>query len=99
MNPSIHLEKQRMRNIDRMRQISVEELAQLLVHETEEDIGDYDYDENPIPLYVTFWNSPSGNLFQNYCGNGKQEAIDDCCRWLDSEYDEKEETNLLCDER
>ena len=43
-----------MRNIDRIRQMSLEELALLLVFSTEEDIGDYDWDENPIPYYVTF---------------------------------------------
>lgn len=75
-----------MRNIDRIRQMSLEELAPLLVYSTEEDIGDYDYDENRLPWYVTFWYSPSGNCFQDYVGNGMQEAIDDCIEWLNSEY-------------
>lgn len=79
-----------MRNIDRIRQMSLEGLAPLLVYSTEEDICDYD-DENSIPYYVTFWYSPSGNCFQDHVGNGMQEAIEDCIKWLDSEYGE---TNL-----
>lgn len=50
----------------------------------------------PSPWYVTFWYSPSGNCFQDYVGEGMQEAIDDCIEWLDAEYNE---TNLLCEER
>lgn len=80
-----------MKNIDRIRQMSLEELAPLLVYSTEEDIGDYDWKENPIPYYVTFWYSPSGNCFQDYVGNGREEAIEDCIKWLDAEYGE---TNL-----
>lgn len=85
-----------MRNIDRIRQMSLEELAPLLVYYTEKDIGDYDWDENSIPYYVSMWHSPSGNDFQDYGGNGYQDAIDDCIEWLDSEYNE---TNLSCEMR
>lgn len=74
--------------------MSLEELAPLLVYSTKEDIGDYDWDENLIPCYVTFWYSPSGNCFQDYVGTGQQEAIDDCIEWLDSEY---HEANLSCE--
>lgn len=76
-----------MRNIDRIRRMSLEEIAPLLVYSEEVDTGDYDWDENPIPCYETFWYSPSGNSFVDYCGEGKQEAIDDCIKWLDSEYE------------
>ena len=79
-----------MRNIDRIRKMSLEELAPLLIYSKEKDIGDYDWDENPIPYYVTFWYSPSGNYFQYYGGNEEQEAIDDCIEWLDSEYGEED---------
>lgn len=68
--------------------MSLEELAPLLVYSTEEDIGDYDWDENQISNYVTFWYSPSGNCFQDYVGNGREEAIEDCIKWLDSKYHE-----------
>lgn len=87
-----------MRNIDKIRQMSLEELAPLLVHSTEEDIGDYDWNENPIPYYVTFWYSPSGNYFQDYVGHGQQEAIEDCIEWLDSAYVKEvyNDTNWLC---
>lgn len=75
-----------MKNIDRIRQISLEELAPLLVYSSEEDVGDYDLNENSIPNYVTIWYFPSGNCFQDYVGNGQLKAIDDCIKWLDSEY-------------
>lgn len=75
-----------MRNIDRIRQMSLEEIAPLLVYSKEEDVGDYDWEENPISYYETFWYSPSGKYFQDYVGDGRQDAIDDCIKWLDSEY-------------
>lgn len=76
-----------MRNIDRIRQMSLEELAQLLVHEEQIDIGDFDWDENPISYYQTFWYSPSGNYFMDYGDEeGYKEAIEDCIKWLDSEW-------------
>lgn len=75
-----------MRNIDRIRLMSLEELAPLLVYSTKEDIGDYDWDENPIPCYETFWHSPSGTCFQDYGCNEYQDAIEDCIEWLDSEF-------------
>lgn len=80
-----------MRNIDRIRQMSLEELAPLLVFSTEENIGDYDYEGNLIPYYTTVWHSPSGVSFQDYGCNDYQDAINDCIKWSDSEY---EETNL-----
>lgn len=60
--------------------MSLEELAQLLVHEEQIDIGDFDWDENPISWYVTRWFSPSGREFTE-----QEDAIEDCINWLDSE--------------
>lgn len=74
-----------MRNVDRIRQMSLEELAPLLIHSEEIDIGDYDWDENPISWYVTRWFSPSGRDFWEH-----KEAINDCVKWLDSEWDNQE---------
>lgn len=89
-------EEKSMRNIDRIRQMSLEELAPLLVYSTEEDIGDYDCEENLIPYYVTVWHSPSGVSFQDYGCNEYQDVVNDCIKWLDSEY---EETNLSYETR
>lgn len=75
-----------IRNIDRIRQISLEELAPLFVYSKEIDIGDFDYDENPISFYETFWYSPSGKCFVDYYGEGYKEAVEDCIKWLDSEW-------------
>lgn len=80
-----------MRNIDRLRQISLEELAPLLIHCEEIDTGDYDWDENPIPYYETFWFSPSGNEFVDYFGEGYKDALQDCIKWLDSEFNKNKE--------
>lgn len=48
-----------IRNIDRIRQMSLEELAPLLVYAEEIDIGDFDYDENPIS-----WFNSGSNILQ-----------------------------------
>lgn len=80
-----------MRQIDRIRRMSLEEMAPLLVQSTEvEDIGDYDWDENPIAWYVTVWHSPSGDVFYDH-----QDAINDCIQWLGSEL-LIEDTQVYC---
>ena len=61
-----------MRNIDRIRQMSLEELAPLLVkRETME--GDY------------FYTSPSSSSEEFIT---ERDVIEDCIRWLDTEYKE-----------
>lgn len=37
-----------IRSVDRIRQMSLEELTPLLIHLEEIDIGDYDWDDTPI---------------------------------------------------
>lgn len=69
-----------IRNLDRIRQMSVEELAPLLVHDSYECDVDYDWDENPIETYDIIYNSPSGGVFDNY-----DDALDDCAQWLNAE--------------
>ena len=69
--------KKHIRNLDRIRQMSVEELAPLLVHESYEFDVDYDWD---IETYDTIYNSPSGGVFNNY-----DDALDDCVQWLNEE--------------
>lgn len=63
--------RKHIRNLDRIRQMSVEELAPLLVH---------DWNENPIETYNTVYNSPSGGVFDNY-----DDALNDCVQWLNEE--------------
>lgn len=69
--------KKHIRNLDCIRQMSVEELAPLLVHESYEFDVDYDWD---IEIYDTIYNSPSGGVFDNY-----DDALDDCVQWLNAE--------------
>lgn len=71
--------KKHIRNLDRIRQMSVEELAPLLVHESYEFDVDYDW-ENPIETHDTVYNSPSGGVFNNY-----DDTLDDCIQWLNEE--------------
>lgn len=71
--------KKHIRNLDRIRQMSVEELAPLLVHESYEFDVDYDW-ENPIETYDAVYNSTSGGVFNNY-----DDALDDCIQWLNEE--------------
>lgn len=66
-----------MRNIDRIRQMSLEELAPLLVKDETR------YFDNPC------YSSPGGGRYWI-----EEDAIEDCCQWLDSEYGE---TNLSCE--
>mgnify|MGYP006926046761 CR=1 FL=1 len=49
--------KKCIRNLDRIRQMSVGELAPLLVYKSYEIDVDYDWDENPIETYDIVYNS------------------------------------------
>lgn len=61
-----------MRNIDRIRQMLLEKIAPYLVRSK----IIYDW-EDEFEVYV----SPSGLQYLSY-----EEAIDDCIKWLNSEY-------------
>lgn len=78
-----------MRNIDRIRQMSLEELAPLFIYSTKKHIEDYYWDGKMIPYYQTFWHSPSGNSFNDFYGKGYDESLQDCIKWLDSEFNKK----------
>lgn len=65
-----------MRNIDIIRQMSIEEVAPYLLRSKWEDA---------FEVCV----SPSGLQYLSY-----EDAIEDCIKWLDFEYDE---TNLSCE--
>lgn len=71
-----------MRNIDIIRQMSLEEVAPYLLRSK----IFYDWGDE-FEVYV----SPSGLQYLSY-----EDAIEDCIKWLDLEYDE---TNLSCEMR
>lgn len=48
-----------MKNIDKIRQMSLKELVVLLVSEIEKDVGDYNIEEEYIPCYAKMWHSAS----------------------------------------
>ena len=50
-------------NADRIRSLSDEELAEVLVYPTYEYTVDYDYDENPIGDYTSCWATSDGSIF------------------------------------
>lgn len=62
----------------------------LYVVGVEQNLHFESYDETPISYYERFWYSPSGNRFVNHCGDSYDEAIEDCVKWLDSEWEEGE---------
>lgn len=62
----------------------------LYVVGVEQNLHFESYNETPISFYETFWYSPSGKCFVDYYGEGYKEAIEDCVKWLDSEWEEGE---------
>lgn len=62
-----------MRQIDRIRVMSLTEIAPYLIKRC------FPYDENDDKR----WLSPSGKKFTYY-----DDAIEDCIKWLDSEFEE-----------
>jgi len=68
-----------IRNIDRIRAMSLEELAPLLIkcYRTVDEYVDY----LEIYRYRESYFSPSGRVFGDY-----EDAYEDCIKWLDNEY-------------
>lgn len=66
-----------IRNIDRIRAMSLEELAPLLIkcYRTVDEYVDY------LEIYRYRESSPSGRAFGDY-----EDAYEDCIKWLDNEY-------------
>ena len=75
-----------MKNHQYIRQLSVKELAKLLVKEVEVNEGDYDwdYDDEPNDYYVTRYYSPDGKYSYGY-----DEALQATMDWLNAERKEK----------
>lgn len=69
-----------IRNIDRIRKMSLEELALLLIRSTWIS-KNFNYNQGHISLRKVEWFSPSGQKYET-----KEEAIEDCIKWLDSEW-------------
>lgn len=69
-----------MRNLDRIRLMSVEELAPLLINSIWVS-ENFNYNQEHVSLRKVEWFSPSGQKFDT-----KKEALEDCVGWLNSEY-------------
>ena len=69
-----------MRNIDRLRIMSLEELAPLLISLRVID-GEYDSNHDFSVGKTNGYQSPSGKFYMSYV-----DALTDCIKWLDEEY-------------
>lgn len=69
-----------MKNHQYIRNLSVKELAKLLVKEEEHDEGDYDCDDNPISFYVTRYLIPDGSYSYDF-----DDAVKYTIDWLNAE--------------
>lgn len=69
-----------IRNIDRIRKMSLEELAPLLIRSTWIS-KNFNHNQGRISLRKVEWFSPSGQKYET-----KEEAVEDCIKWLDSEW-------------
>ena len=70
-----------MRNIDRLRKMSLYEIAPYLVTRCVEDNSYYDFKGDYIPEYRAFWTSPKQMNREFH-----DDALQDCLEWLDEEY-------------
>ena len=66
-----------MRNLDRLRIMPVEDLAEYLVTKTQDKAG------IPTNYFIFVWESPSGQKFIY-----RSDAINDCVKWLNKEIGE-----------
>ena len=64
-------------NGDRIRAMSDEEPAKHNVRESTEYVFDYDWDENPVGEYVSFWRTSDGAIFWSY-----EDAVEYELSWL-----------------
>ena len=66
-----------MTNHERIKSLSVEKIAELLVKEECVDEGDYDYDDEYCSCYMTYYVSPDGNSHYTY-----EDALNWTIDWL-----------------
>ena len=69
-----------MKNHQYIRQLSVKELAKLLVKEVEVNEGDFDRDDNWCTYYYTNYQAPDGELYVI-----EDDAIKHTMDWLNAE--------------
>lgn len=69
-----------MTNLEKIKQMSAQELAEMLVVETIEVDVDYDYDECPFETYNTVYRLPNGDIYDSY-----DDALAECLQWFDEE--------------
>lgn len=69
-----------IRNIDRIRQMSLEEIAPLLIRSTWIS-KNFNHNQEHVSLRKVEWFSPSGRKYET-----KEDAVEDCIKWLDSEW-------------
>ena len=69
-----------MKKHEYIRQLSVKELAKLLVKEVEVDEGNYDYDDNWRSDYWTYYKSSNGQIYQT-----KEDALQSTIEWLNDD--------------
>ena len=66
-----------MTNRDYVLSLPDKELAELLINNTQTNIGDYDYDDNPIDWYIDEYITPDNESFQDY-----EDAVQYTIEWL-----------------
>lgn len=66
-----------MTNLEKIRNYSVEELAEYLVHTVSINIGDENFDGEWEDYYIDEWETPNGIICYSY-----EEAIEETVNWL-----------------
>lgn len=72
-----------MKNLQYIREMKIEDLAELLIREKEIDEGGEGSDGEYRSLYITHYVSPDGSHHYSY-----EESIETTINWLNSEYTE-----------
>lgn len=75
-----------MTNLEWVKNLPIEKLAQFLINMTYDCCIDYDWDDEPYDSYITIWESPDGVGFL-----AEKDAIEHTKNWLMMEHGENNE--------
>lgn len=75
-----------MINLEWVKNLPIEKLAQFLINMTYDCYTDYDWNDEPFESYTTIWECPDGESFLD-----EEDAIEHIKNWLMMEHGEDNE--------
>ena len=81
-----------MTNIDKIKKMDEDELAEMLIYEGETEEIDYDWDDSPYTYTVSCWYTPIGEFPHWF---SREDVKEEILEWLRKDIDDEKGSVLL----